>query len=244
MSFREVRREVEMASAPHAGQLPPLPACFPELNREILPPSFLKKKGRGAPLRPFLPYGGLARLPACGHCGAELFLLCCIAECKEGSRKMTLKQRIKRRARRVAHFFGPIYHRFYNRPKALADVQPEHYLSVAACVKNEGRYLREWIEYHLWAGVEHFYIYDNGSTDNTKDVLEPYLQRGIVTRHYWVGKPSSKNQIAMYNDAVVRYKHCTRWLAIIDADEFITLSEEGKRQFGCQGGGAQLYFPI
>ena len=36
---------------------------------------------------------------------------------------------------------------------------------VSACllVKDEGRYLPEWLEWHLGIGVEHFYIYNNGS---------------------------------------------------------------------------------
>ena len=146
-------------------------------------------------------------------------------------------EKLKGNLKRV---LGPVYHCFYNRPKPLADVAPEHYLSIAACVKNEGRYLREWIEYHLWAGVDHFYIYDNGSTDNTKDILKPYIASGIATYHYWVEKREKyrrRQQAKMYADAVARYRHCTKWMAIIDADEFIALGEEGKRQFGSNGGG-------
>ena len=150
---------------------------------------------------------------------------------------MKLKSRIKKLVRR----FAPLYHYFYNRMETLPEVPCEHYLSIAACVKDEGRYLREWIEYHLWAGVDHFYIYDNGSTDNTKEALETCMQRGIVTYHYWVrGERLYKNkqQVQVYNDAVVRYKHCTKWLAIIDADEFMALSEEGNQRFGTEGGVA------
>ena len=140
---------------------------------------------------------------------------------------------------------APIYFYFADRPKALADVSPEHYLSIAACVKDEGRYLREWIEYHLWAGVDHFYIYDNGSTDNTKEMLAPYIEGGIVTYHYWVaGKVNpfraGDRQVKMYKDAVARYRHCTKWMAIIDADEFMALSEEGKAKFGRTGGACQV----
>ena len=146
---------------------------------------------------------------------------------------MTFKQKVHYR-------LAPVFHYFFDRPKVLGDVSPEHYLSIAACVKNEGRYLREWIEYHLWAGVDHFYIYDNGSTDNTKEVLKPYIESGVVTYHYWFGpwkRLEGSPQVKMYKDAVARYRYCTKWMAIIDADEFIALSKEGKRQFGCTGGG-------
>lgn len=47
-----------------------------------------------------------------------------------------------------------------------------NYLSICAVIKNEGPYLEEWIEFHRIQGVEHFYLYDNGSADQTKDILE------------------------------------------------------------------------
>ena len=50
------------------------------------------------------------------------------------------------------------------------------YLSLCAIVKNEAPYLPEWIEFYKLVGVEKFYIYDNDSTDNTKEVLKPYIE--------------------------------------------------------------------
>ncbi|MDE5835564.1 MAG: glycosyltransferase family 2 protein, partial [Paramuribaculum sp.] len=52
--------------------------------------------------------------------------------------------------------------------------EPEYYLAVCAIAKNEGPYFKEWIDWHLSMGVEKFYIYDNGSDDNTAEVLKPY----------------------------------------------------------------------
>ena len=46
-----------------------------------------------------------------------------------------------------------------------------HYLSVVAIMKNEKPYLKEWLEYHLMQGVEHFYLCDNDSTDGSKEYL-------------------------------------------------------------------------
>ena len=31
-------------------------------------------------------------------------------------------------------------------------------LAVVAIFKDEARYLKEWLDYHLLAGVEHFYL--------------------------------------------------------------------------------------
>ena len=48
--------------------------------------------------------------------------------------------------------------------------QFKYFISVACIIKNEGPYLKEWIEYHKLIGVEHFYVYDNESSDDTKIV--------------------------------------------------------------------------
>lgn len=96
---------------------------------------------------------------------------------------------------------------------------PDHYLGVCAIAKNEGPYFKEWIDWHLSKGVDRFYIYDNESTDNTREVLEPYIQSGIVEYHYFPGR---KMQLAAYDDCFERHRLDTRWIAIIDLDEFIT----------------------
>ena len=54
-------------------------------------------------------------------------------------------------------------------------------LAVTAIFKNEGRYLKEWLDYHLFAGVEHFYLYNNDSSDNYAEVLAPYIEKNLVT---------------------------------------------------------------
>lgn len=94
----------------------------------------------------------------------------------------------------------------------------KHFLSVVAIMKDEGLYLAEWIEYHKLAGVDAFYIYDNESSDNTREILAPYIARGDVVLIPW---PGIRQQFNAYNDALARLRMETRWLAYIDADEFI-----------------------
>lgn len=91
-------------------------------------------------------------------------------------------------------------------------------LSVIAMAKNEGAYFREWLEYHRLIGVEKFYIYDNESDDGTKQILAPYIKKGIVEYIPWHG---TKQQIAIYTDAILRTENKTKWLAVIDLDEFM-----------------------
>lgn len=105
----------------------------------------------------------------------------------------------------------------------VATDRPRVYLSIACMALNEGPYLKEWIEYHRLVGVERFYYYDNGSDDNTLEVLEPYIKEGVVVYHKADGY---QIHLSILNDAVCKYRHQTYWLALIDLDEFIVPVEK------------------
>ncbi|MBQ3101415.1 glycosyltransferase family 92 protein [bacterium] len=90
-------------------------------------------------------------------------------------------------------------------------------LSIVAIYKNEPDII-EWIEYHKLIGVQRFYLYDNESTDNSYELLAPYIQDGTVVYHFAQGKCQ---QMPVYRDAIFSYKNETNWLAIIDLDEYI-----------------------
>ncbi len=98
------------------------------------------------------------------------------------------------------------------------NTEPKHYLAVCAIAKNEGQYFKEWIEWHQGQGVDKFYIYDNESTDNTKEVLKPYIESGLVEYTYF---PGYRMQLAAYDDCLDRFRLECRWIAFIDLDEFI-----------------------
>jgi len=110
--------------------------------------------------------------------------------------------------------------------------QPQYYLAVCAMAKNEGTYFDEWIKWHRDLGVEKFYIYDNESTDDTKKILEPYIQSGLVDYTFFSGK---KKQLPIYDDCFTKHRLDAHWIAFIDLDEFIvpikdqTISEFLKR---------------
>ena len=90
-------------------------------------------------------------------------------------------------------------------------------LSICAIFKNEARYLREWIEFHRIVGVEHFYLYNNNSTDGYLTEIENYIKEGIVDLFQWEMHPG---QGQAYMDCI-QYQASTKWLAVIDIDEFL-----------------------
>ena len=93
-----------------------------------------------------------------------------------------------------------------------------HNLAVVAILKDEGNYLKEWLDYHLLAGVDHFYLYDNDSSDNQAEVAKPYVEAGLVD---YFPLPGKAMQMVAYNDAVKRFKFHCRYMAFIDLDEFV-----------------------
>lgn len=105
------------------------------------------------------------------------------------------------------------------------DDNTNYELSVCAIFQNDARFLKEWIEYHRLVGVEHFWLYNNYSTDNYLEVLEPYISSGVVELNDWYNLPNEKfengSQPRAYTDAIARTRGKTDWLAVIDTDEFL-----------------------
>ena len=91
-------------------------------------------------------------------------------------------------------------------------------LGVVVIIRDEGPYLDEWLAYHHALGVDHFFIYDNGSTDDLHAVIEPWVNHGLVTLVHW---PIPGGQIDAYSHALRFYGPSVAWLAFFDVDEFV-----------------------
>lgn len=94
----------------------------------------------------------------------------------------------------------------------------KYYLAAAAIVKNEAPYIEEWICFHLLQGMEHFFIYENDSTDDTYKILQRYEKAGIVTLQqiFGLGK-----QFTAIDKVLLKHGKTTKWLASFDCDEFL-----------------------
>jgi hypothetical protein len=109
--------------------------------------------------------------------------------------------------------------------------QPEadrHGLAVALIVKDEARHIGEWAAFHLRAGVRQFLIYDNGGRDATMAILREVLPEAArimvpwrqVLSDAWLGR-EIHNQVLAYAHAASNFGGAFRWMAFIDADEFL-----------------------
>jgi Glycosyltransferase family 92 len=91
-------------------------------------------------------------------------------------------------------------------PGGAHAMQAKYGVSICAIVRNEARYILEWIAFHKAIGIDHFYIYDNQSTDGTTDILLRLQAAGLVTRISWpdstpaVVASGLGPQVPAYND--------------------------------------------
>lgn len=101
----------------------------------------------------------------------------------------------------------------------------KYYSAVVMVVKNENRYLREWIEWHLALGFAHIYLYDNGNLEKVTDVIHELSEdmQQKITVIDW--KESYENlQEEAYNHFLEQYKKDVRWGVFIDSDEFVRIT--------------------
>ena len=116
-------------------------------------------------------------------------------------------------------------------------------IAVASMFKNCAPYIREWVVYHQMIGVDHFWLYDNGSTDNGAEVIQDFIEKGIVELFDWPSNNSDwcSAQIQAFRNGLERGLGTAEWIVLLDQDEFILPMKDGslkecmKRHFGDVG---------
>lgn len=106
-------------------------------------------------------------------------------------------------------------------------VKKKYQLAICAIFQDETFFLKEWLEYHRLVGVEHFYLYNNLSTDDYYQILKPYMDQGVVDLFEWPVVTNNQReyldllQLPAYNHALGIVKETACWAAFIDLDEFL-----------------------
>lgn len=100
-------------------------------------------------------------------------------------------------------------------------------LAIVCLFKNATFYLKEWLAFHKVVGVEHFWLCDNGSTDDYHSILAPYLARGEVTLSHMSPVPNTcdnfdaKIRLPFFNRIISDTRDQVEWLACLNCDEFL-----------------------
>ncbi|MFF3609770.1 glycosyltransferase family 92 protein [Streptomyces sp. NPDC002463] len=100
-------------------------------------------------------------------------------------------------------------------------------LAIGCVFRDEARFLREWIEFHRLMGVQRFYLVDDRSDDDYRDVVGPYVDEGVVQVFErpcppaYTGRRWIQYQHIVLGELCRELRGVTRWLALVDADEFL-----------------------
>ncbi|KAJ8760859.1 hypothetical protein K2173_021897 [Erythroxylum novogranatense] len=104
--------------------------------------------------------------------------------------------------------------------KSNGQKSSKHAYELCACTMlwNQAAFMKEWITYHGWLGVQRWFIYDNNSDDGLQEVIDDLnLQNYNISRHSW---PWIKAQEAGFSHCALRARNQCKWLGFFDVDEF------------------------
>lgn len=96
-----------------------------------------------------------------------------------------------------------------------------YFFSVAALFRNEEHSIVEWVEHYIFHGANHIYLIDDDSTDNSCKLLEPYIEKKLVTVFNAKWTRYLGRQRDMYNHYILPLLHTTQWLLLLDMDEYL-----------------------
>ncbi len=111
---------------------------------------------------------------------------------------------------------------------------PRFELAAACIIKNEARYVPEWIAYHMARGIQYFLFYDNQSTDDLAHAIAPFVAQGIARVIPWpnfvidpeIRRQAWHEQNAAYTHAARALAGVAEWLICIDMDEFVATVDD------------------
>lgn len=102
-------------------------------------------------------------------------------------------------------------------------------IAICAIFRDEDRFLREWIEFHLCGGIEHIFLFSDRTSNPqcTSSLLQPYIENGLITLDSSIPVPDP--QIPTYNKCLLQYGALAHWIAFIDIDEFLFPSNSSEQ---------------
>lgn len=98
--------------------------------------------------------------------------------------------------------------------------------AICALIKNEHRYLKEWIVYNLSIGFDEIFLYEDVGSESHNSIADKYknvclIPYSVVSRTEYDGKDFK--QMDMVNHFLSLYKG--DWVAFIDPDEYIRFAD-------------------
>lgn len=110
------------------------------------------------------------------------------------------------------------------------------YRSILINVKDEHRYLQEWLEHHLNLGFDHIYVVEDFNSSSHRELLDKYIQMKTLSLHRMedfgiLDEPKNYTpwrQVWMYNkffSTGLVQPHKDEWCVFLDTDEFLMFKD-------------------
>ena len=105
---------------------------------------------------------------------------------------------------------------------------------ICAIVKNEQRFIREWVEHYLSIGFDKLYVYEDYGSESHEEQVKDYIEQGKVELvnldkanifpHYSKG---TRVQVVLYKTFLQRCKEekLADWCGFFDIDEFMMFED-------------------
>jgi hypothetical protein len=101
----------------------------------------------------------------------------------------------------------------------------ENKILMSTIVKDEDKYIKQWINYHLNLGIDKFIIYDNSTSDNLSNYLEDYIQKEIVILIKWsypyICKLSGPTGQPTHQNHSLHAFKSSKYIGLMDIDEYV-----------------------
>ena len=119
----------------------------------------------------------------------------------------------------------------------------ERFMTLCTMMRNEAKYVREWVEFHSLLGVDKFFIFDNDSKDSLEAALNKTIANVSIIQwppvNWKEGNPHSRAcqafmdgtnlvewaladcQLAAFHECVRNERGRSRWISTIYVDEFL-----------------------
>ena len=105
-------------------------------------------------------------------------------------------------------------------------------IKVAICTmaKNENLYIKEFVDYYIKIGIDHFFIYDSNepNTEKISDVIGKSYKQYITI---YDNKTKIKNQKIAYTTCYNENKNKYDWFFMIDIDEYLYIKNNTLKNY-------------
>lgn len=111
-------------------------------------------------------------------------------------------------------------------PKTLPTTIDKNSICLVAIIKNEEKFLDEWLVYHHMLGIQHFFLYDDDPAFPMEHFLKPHAEycTPIPWRKQYNNRIENQgNQVTAYQHALQNHIQPFEWVVFLDVDEFIVL---------------------